>query len=104
MTILAGTVSDPQNQTTIIIAGVALFLFSLFFPTGFLGLTFLCAAEIAPLSVRVPITSISTGSAWLWNFVVAEVTPVGFASIGWRYYIVYATINFFLILPCEFAL
>jgi sugar porter (SP) family MFS transporter len=72
MTILAGTVSQPQNQAAIIVAGVALFMFSLFFPTGFLGLTFLYAAEISPLSVRVPITSISTASAWLWNFVVAE--------------------------------
>lgn len=101
MSVLAGTVSAPQNRAAIIVAGVAIFMFSLFFPTGFLGLTFLYAAEISPLSVRVPITSLSTGTAWLYNFVVAEITPVGFATIKSRYYIVYATVNFGLILPCE---
>ena len=34
------------------------------------------------------------------GYQVAEITAVGFATIGWRYYIVYACINFFLILPC----
>lgn len=65
-----------------------------------MGLTFLYASEISPLSVRVPITSISTGTAWLFNFLVAEITPVGFATIKYRYFIVYACINFLLILPC----
>jgi hypothetical protein len=29
------------------------------------------------------------------------VTPVGFADIGWKYFIVYACTNFFLIVPCK---
>lgn len=33
---------------------------------------------------------------------MAEVTPVGFSTIGYRYFIVYAVINFALILPGEF--
>lgn len=67
----------------------------------FLGLTFLYASEVAPLSVRVPITSISTGTAWLFNFMVAEVTPVGFANIGSKFYIVWAVLNLALIFPCK---
>ena len=35
---------------------------------------------------------------------VAEITPVGFATIGWQYYIVYVCINWFLILPCKHGL
>lgn len=78
---------------------------SIYFKTNclrFLGLTFLYASEIAPLSVRVPVTSISTGTAWLFNFMVAEVTPVGFSTIGYRFYIVWAVLNLCLILPCKF--
>lgn len=101
MAIVAGTSSQPHNESSVAAAGAFIFLFSLFFPIGFLGLTFLYASEISPLSVRVPITSMSTGSAWLFNFLVAEITPVGFATLGWRYYIIWACINFFLILPCE---
>jgi hypothetical protein len=69
--------------------------------SSFLGLTFLYASEVAPLSVRVPITSISTGTAWLFNFMVAEVSPVGFASIGSKFYIVWAVLNLALIFPCK---
>lgn len=70
MAIVAGTSSDSQNMSAVAAAGAFIFLFSLFFPTGFLGLTFLYASEISPLSARVPITSLSTGSAWLFNFLV----------------------------------
>ena len=84
MAVIAGTSSQSGSQASVAVAGAFIFLFSLFFPVGFLGLTFLYASEIAPLSVRVPITSISTGSAWLFNFVVAEITPTGFSTIGWR--------------------
>lgn len=118
MAIVAGTSSQSDNKAAVAAAGAFIFLFSLFFPTGFLGLTFLYASEISPLSARVPITSLSTGSAWLFNFLVsltstsrqtkadskqvAEITPVGFATIGWRYYIIFACINWFLIFPCKY--
>ena len=74
MAIVAGTSSQPNNNSAVGVAGAFIFLFSLFFPTGFLGLTFLYASEISPLSVRVPITSLSTGSAWLFNFLVSRDT------------------------------
>ncbi|TVY82881.1 Sugar transporter STL1 [Lachnellula suecica] len=99
MAIIAGTSSQSNSTSCVIVAAVFIFMFSFFFPTGFLGLTFLYAAEISPLSVRVSITSISTGSAWLFNFLVAEITPVGFDTLGYKYYIIYACINLFLILP-----
>jgi hypothetical protein len=72
MAIVAGTSSDNTNTASVGVAGAFIFLFSLFFPTGFLGLTFLYASEIAPLSHRVPITSLSTGTAWLFNFLVSN--------------------------------
>ncbi|KAI1316025.1 general substrate transporter [Xylariaceae sp. FL0255] len=99
MAVIAGGSSQSGNTAAVGAAAAFIFLFSLFFPIGFLGLTFLYASEIAPLSHRVPITAISTGSAWLWNFVVAEITPVGFSTITYRYPIIYAAINWFLILP-----
>ncbi|OGM50780.1 hypothetical protein ABOM_000559 [Aspergillus bombycis] len=34
-------------------------------------------------------SSISTASHWLWNFIIAVVTLVALYSIGWRYYIVF---------------
>jgi hypothetical protein len=37
----------------------------------------------------------------LCSFMVAEVTPTAFSTIGWRYFLVFACTNFFLILPCK---
>jgi hypothetical protein len=54
------------------------------------------------LSARVPITAISTGTAWLFNFLVAEITPTGFDSLGYKYYIIFACINLLVTLPSEF--
>jgi sugar porter (SP) family MFS transporter len=102
MAIVAGTGSQPSSRACVGVAGAFVFLFCMFFPVGFLGLPFLYATEMSPLSVRVPITSISTGTSWLFNFLVAEITPVGLSSLGSRFYIIWACINLFLILPGKY--
>lgn len=69
MAIIAGTIGETQSTACLGVATAFLFLFSLFFPVGFLGMTFLYASEISPLTYRVPITAISTGSAWIFKSV-----------------------------------
>lgn len=77
------------NQT---VAGVT-FLFDFmalfFFPIGLFLVPFIYSAEIAPLKIRAKVTSLSACTNWLFNFLLAEVTPIGFASIGWKYYLCY---------------
>ena len=104
MSVVAGTAPHPDSRPAIIVAGTFIYIFSFFLSIGYLGLTFLYATEVAPLSVRMPITAISTGTAWLFNFVIAEITPVAFANIGARYYIVYVCINFGFIFPRKLSL
>ncbi|KAJ7037429.1 putative MFS sugar transporter [Mycena alexandri] len=99
MALIAGCVSHPTNHIAVHAAIAFIYLFSLFFVTGYLGLAFLYSSEIAPLSVRTPITALSTTSTWLFNFTVVEATPTGFNSLGYKYFIIYAVINWFLILP-----
>lgn len=67
MTIIAATTSQSHSVVCVGVACAFIFLFSLFFPVGFLGLTFLYASEISPLMARVPITAMSTGSAWIFK-------------------------------------
>ena len=93
MAILAGTTSQTHNTHALVGATVFLFIFNLVFPIGFLGLTFLYATEVAPLHLRAAISGIATASTWIFNFLVAEITPVGFNTIGYQYYIIYACIN-----------
>lgn len=71
MAIIAGTIRESGSTACLGVATAFLFLFSLFFPVGFLGMTFLYASEISPLTYRVPITAISTSSAWIFKSVVS---------------------------------
>ncbi|QKX57811.1 uncharacterized protein TRUGW13939_04931 [Talaromyces rugulosus] len=104
MAIIAGCVSHPSDLKAVHAAIVFVYLFSFFFVTGYLGLTFLYSSEIAPLSVRTPITALSTTSTWVFTFTVVEATPPGFDSLGWRYFIVYAVLNLCLLLPTIYFL
>lgn len=87
---LAGTVLDIENKAAGGAAVLFLFLFMAFFPLGFLGAKFLYAAEIAPQDLRLHLVAIGAATHRLFNFVIAEITPVAFVTIGYRYYIVYA--------------
>ncbi|OBT65088.1 hypothetical protein VE03_05194 [Pseudogymnoascus sp. 23342-1-I1] len=101
MAILAGTTSEGAGDAALIVAVICLFIFCFMFTIGFAGVTFVYAAEIAPLQLRAAVNSVSTAMVWITNFLLAEVTPVGFSSIKNRYYIVFAATNF-CILPLVF--
>ncbi|KAK8084750.1 general substrate transporter [Apiospora hydei] len=94
MVSLAITTSFPEdNRGAMIAAGCFIYLYNTFVPIGFLGANFLYCTEVAPLRLRMAMSSISTANHWLWNFVVAMVTPVAVNTIGWQYYIVFAVIS-----------
>jgi len=90
MMCLAITVSQIQRHGAGAAATFFLFMYMFFFPLGFLGANFLYGAEIAPQELRIHLSAIGTSAHWLFNFVIAEVTPIAFTNIGYRYYIVYA--------------
>lgn len=95
MAILAGTTS-PQaanNTGALVVAVIFLYAFQFIFTVGYSGLTFLYAAEMAPLQVRAAVSAVSTATVWTFNFLLAEVTPIGFSTIENRYYIVFAVVN-----------
>lgn len=95
MAVLAGTTSPPAKSSTaaLVIAVIALYCFQFIFTVGYSGLTFLYAAEMAPLQVRAAVSAVSTATVWTFNFLLAEVTPIGFGTIGNNYYIIFAVIN-----------
>ncbi|CAI6094738.1 hypothetical protein V2G26_007708 [Clonostachys chloroleuca] len=94
MTALAITTSmDKENKPAMIIAGCFIYLFNTFVPIGFLGANFLYCTEVAPLRLRMAMSSISTANHWLWNFVVVMITPVAIDTISWRYFIVFAAVG-----------
>lgn len=102
---LAGLSSDLGNKSA---ANAAIFFYFTALcsvPIGLLSVPYMYAAEITPLSVRTKVTAMAAATNWMCNFLIAEVTPVGFATISWRYYIVFAAIGsvssvvFYLLYP-----
>lgn len=69
---------------------VFLFVFNSFFGIGWLGMTWLYPAEIVPLKIRAPANALATSSNWIFNFLVVMITPVAFANIQYRTYIIFA--------------
>lgn len=67
MIALAITTSMPKdNRGAQITAGCMLYLFNFFVPLGFLGANFLYCTEVAPLRLRMTMSSLSTANHWLW--------------------------------------
>lgn len=78
-----------SNKT---VAGMTLlfdFMALCVFPIGLFLVPFMYSAEIAPLRIRAKVTALSTSTNWIFNFLLAEVTPLGFDNIGWKYYLCY---------------
>jgi sugar porter (SP) family MFS transporter len=93
---MAGTVWAINNAYTFGASAAAtffMFLYFTFYPVGFQGPNFLYGAEIAPQDLRIHIAASGTAAHWLFNFVIAEITPIAIVQIGWRYYIVFAAIS-----------
>ncbi|KAK0391277.1 hypothetical protein NLU13_0778 [Sarocladium strictum] len=94
-TSLAGLMSDLKDKSAGEAAIFFYFVAMFFFPVGLFLLPFMYAAEISPLSIRHKVTAVSACTNWLFNFLVAEVTPHAMKNIGYKYYIVYACITLF---------
>lgn len=93
MALVAGLGSRPENTEAIHGSVVFIFLFHFTFIVGFAGVPLLYASEIAPLRMRGTINGISISTLWAFSFLIAEITPIAFEAIGWRFFIVFATSN-----------
>ncbi|PWN91039.1 general substrate transporter [Acaromyces ingoldii] len=92
LVVLVITSAYSSARGAVYVSTACIYLFNLFLPIGFLGVNYLYCAEIAPQTYRAPISALSTGVHWCGNFIVAMVTPVGFASLSWGYYIIFTVI------------
>lgn len=93
MACVAGLVSNADDKGALKGAVFFIYLYTMVYTIGFLGIPFLYASEIAPIQLRAAVCGISTATSWLFNFVVVEITPVAFTDIGYKYFIVYAVLN-----------
>ncbi|CAL5869398.1 uncharacterized protein PFLUO_LOCUS3627 [Penicillium psychrofluorescens] len=90
---IAGLTSNPDNKPALKAAVFFVFLYCFVYVLGFLGIPFLYASEVAPTHLRASVCGLSTAISWLFNFLVAEVTPTAFTNLGWKYFLVFFCLN-----------
>ncbi|RAO70472.1 uncharacterized protein BHQ10_006484 [Talaromyces amestolkiae] len=95
--LVAGLGSQSHNKHAIDGAVFFTFFFHFTYVLGFGGIPFLYATEIAPLRLRAVISGLGVATFWAFNFLMAEVTPVAFDAMAWRYFIIFAALNALMI-------
>lgn len=98
--IISATVAHADTSRACAgVAAACVFMTTLFFAIGALGINYLYGTEVAPLAYRTPIYALTTTTLWSFNFLVVEVTPVGFTSLGYKFFIIFAVLNLCLLTP-----
>ncbi|KAI1489813.1 general substrate transporter [Biscogniauxia mediterranea] len=70
-----------------------IFIFQLFYGIGWLPVPWFYPTEINTTRVRSRMQSIASGWNWMAVFAVVKITPISFANIGWRTFVVFAVLN-----------
>ena len=74
-----------------IFAIVCVYLFVVFYSFGWGPIPFVLAAECAPNHVRSLIMALSLMTQWLFNFVIAKLTPIMLAKISYGTFLLFGT-------------
>ncbi|KAI0537060.1 sugar transporter [Xylaria digitata] len=90
-------------QTEVAKASVVwFFIYYIGFGLGMLGIPWLYPTEINSLPMRTKGAAAATMTNWVTNFLVVEITPIGIQNLGWRFYVIWAVLNF-VMLPIIWA-
>jgi len=76
-----------------IAAVIFLFLFEACFTWGWMACVWIYPPEILPLKIRAKGSALAAAADFVGNWLVVEVTPVGIAKMGWRFYLIWAAFN-----------
>ncbi|KIK64113.1 hypothetical protein GYMLUDRAFT_195951 [Collybiopsis luxurians FD-317 M1] len=69
------------------------FLYYVFFGICWQGVPWLYPTEINSLSMRSKGAALATGSNWISNYIVVQITPTGIQNLGWKFYLIWLAFN-----------
>lgn len=70
-----------------------MFLFEACFTWGWMACVWIYPPEILPLSIRAKGSALAAAADFIGNWIVVQVTPVGLAKMGWKFFLVWAGLN-----------
>lgn len=69
-------------------------LFNLVFSAAIGPLSWAIPVEMFNSATRARATSLTSSAAWISNFMIAQITPIAFRTVGWKFYLVFAICGF----------
>ncbi|KAF8966121.1 general substrate transporter [Flammula alnicola] len=91
---LLSQANGPTNGTKFGVGATAFFfLYYVFFGICWQGVPWLYPTEINSLSMRTKGAALGTASNWISNYIVVQITPLGIANLGWRFYLIWVVFN-----------
>jgi sugar porter (SP) family MFS transporter len=85
---------DPSHESSLSVGGVVsvlmVYLFAFFFGVSLGPISWNVCAEIFPLHINAKCCAVTTCTQWLFQIVIAYITPRLLAKIGWATYVIYA--------------
>ncbi|KAJ7120579.1 general substrate transporter [Mycena crocata] len=99
------TTASPDPPPASKAMAAMLYLYVCFYSMGWGPLPWVYSSDIFPTRTRHYGLAVASGSQWLWNFVVAKVTPDMITKLGFKIFFMFGTINigamavFSLIIP-----
>ncbi|KAI1451778.1 hexose carrier protein [Annulohypoxylon moriforme] len=76
-----------------IVAVSFIFGFITVFGLSWIAVPWMYPAEVNTQRMRIAGAGIATATNWISNYIVVLITPIGTANLGWRFYIIFATLN-----------
>ncbi|KAI5116413.1 hypothetical protein M0805_000586 [Coniferiporia weirii] len=86
---VAGAAPAPASKAM----AAMLYVYVAFYSMGWGPLPWVYVSDIFPTRTRHYGLALASASQWLWNFVVSKVTPQIIANLGWKVFVMFATIN-----------
>ncbi|KAF2147822.1 putative MFS sugar transporter [Myriangium duriaei CBS 260.36] len=108
ISLICEAVINQQNQNGnrhgLSVAGVFfLFLVSVIFSLSFGPISWVFMSEIMPMQIRGRGNAFATGIGnWLVSTLFAQVSPIAYGHISWRYYFVFIAFNIVVTIPTIF--
>jgi hypothetical protein len=96
--------TDPESGLTVggVISICMVYIFAFFFGVSLGPISWNVCSEIFPLRINAKCCAITTCTQWLFQIVIASITPNLLATVGWATYVLYAVCCIISVIWCHF--
>lgn len=98
---------DSTHEAGLTVGGVIsilmVYIFAFFFGVSLGPISWNVCSEIFPLHINAKCCAVTTCTQWLFQIVIASITPHLLATVGWGTYILYAVCCFLSFIWCSFC-